>query len=66
MVSVLDSSVEGRWVELMALKLVFAASPLDLEHLVVRAKTGRPRVRIMYLGEAARLPADCCFHEFAG
>ena len=29
----------------------FAASPLSTQHNVVRARTGRPRVRIMCLGK---------------
>ena len=45
------------------LKLVFAASPLSAQHLGVRAKTGWPRVRIMYVIKVACLPADCCFCE---
>ena len=31
----------------------------------IRAKTGRPSVRIMCLGKVARFPADCCFRELA-
>ena len=40
-----------------ALKLVFAASLLSMQHLV-RSKTGRPSVKIMCLGKVAYLPTD--------
>ena len=52
MVSVLASSAEGRGFDSVkpnTLKLVFASSPLSLQHLGVRAKTDLPRVRIMSL-----------------
>ena len=40
-------------------KLAFTASLLSMHHLVVRAKTGHPRVRIMCLGKVACLTSDC-------
>ena len=55
------------------LKLVFSASPLSMQHLRVRAKTGRPIVRIMCLGKLSLLSntmgatsgAGVCYHSRA-
>ena len=52
-------------VKLKTLKLVFAASSLSTQHLGVRAKTGRTRVRIICLGKVACLPVDCRFRGVA-
>ena len=57
MVSVLSSTAEGRGIKPKTLKLVFAASPLSTQHYGVRAKSGRPRVKIMCPGKVACLPA---------
>ena len=43
---------------LKQLKLVFTASPLRMQHLEVRAKTGRSRVGIMCQSKVAYLTAD--------
>ena len=48
-----------------ALKIVFAASPLSTYYLGVRTNTGRPRVKIMVMGEFVRLPVDCLFRDLA-
>ena len=55
-VSVLSSNADGRGfvpgrVKPKTLKLVYAVSSLSTLHLGLRAKTGRPRVRIMCLGK---------------
>ena len=68
MARVLASSAEGRGFDRVkpnTLKLVLAASPLSTQHLGVRAKTDRPKVRIKCLGKVACLLADCCFRELA-
>ena len=51
MVSVLASSAKGRGFDpgpgqTKDIKIFIAACPLSTQHLRVRAKTGRPRVRI--------------------
>ena len=55
MVSMLALSAEGLYlipsqVKPKTLKLLFAASLLNMQHLGVRGKTGWPRVRIMCFG----------------
>ena len=66
MVSVLASNAEGRGPgQTKDIKMIFAASQVSTQHLVVRAKTGRPLVRIMCLGKVARLPVDSYFRELA-
>ena len=46
----------------MTMKLVFAASPLSMQHEGVRADW---LARIMCLNGRTCLPADCCFNELA-
>ena len=48
------------------LKLDFAASPLSMQLLGVRAKTGHPIVSIMCLRKVAYLLADCFSYELKG
>ena len=55
-------SIPGR-VKPKTLKLVSDASPLSTQRLGVSAKADRSRVRIMCLGEVARLPVDRCFQQ---
>ena len=43
----------------------FAASPLSMQHLRLRAKTGQLRARIMCLSKVAYLSVSCCFHTIA-
>jgi len=41
-------------------KLVFAASPLSMQHEGERTNTGSLDIRIMWLSEVTCLPVDCC------
>jgi hypothetical protein len=66
MVSVLASSKS--WVQPpdgsnQTIKLVFAASPLSMQHEGVRAETGWIRIRIMRPSGATCLPVYCCFKD---
>ena len=70
MVRVLISDAEGHGFDpqpgqTKTSKFVFAASSQSKQHLGVRAKTGLPRARIMFLGKLAWLPVDCSFRELA-
>ena len=70
MVSVPAASAEGRVFaprpgQTKDIKLVSVVSPLSMQHLGLRAKTGRPKFRIMCLGKVACIPVDCCFRELA-
>ena len=68
MVSMLASSDEGRGFDPrpgQTKDISIAASPLSTQHLRVRTKTRRLRVRIMCLGKMVCHPADCCFRELA-
>jgi hypothetical protein len=49
----------------MNIKLVFVASPLSMQHLGERAKTGWLEIRIMCPSWATCLSMDCCFSELA-
>ena len=46
----------------MTMKLIFAASPLSMQHEGVRADW---LARIMCPNGGTCLPADCCFNELA-
>ena len=70
MVCVLASSAEVRWFDPRSgqtkdLKIGICCFPLSRQHLGVRTKTGRPRVRVMGLSKVACLPVDFCFCELA-
>ena len=70
MVSVLASSAECHGFDsqpgqIKDIKIALAASPLSTWHLVVRAKTRRPNVRILFLFNVTCLPGDCCFRDLA-
>ena len=68
MVSVLDSSAvdcgfKPCRVKAKAMKLVFIASPLRMQHYRERSKTGLVGIRIMCRSGATCLFVDCCFSE---
>jgi hypothetical protein len=56
------SSCLGRVIP-KTIKLTFVASPVSLQHLGIRSKTGWLGIRQMCQSEATCLPVDCCFSE---
>ena len=61
----LDHGFEPGSGQIKTIKLVFAASPLSMQHYGVRAKTGWLKIRIMYQSGATCLSTDCYFSELA-
>jgi hypothetical protein len=55
-------SISGRIIP-RNIKLVIAASLLNIHHSRVRVKTGWLKHRIMYASGATCLPVDCCFSQ---
>ena len=49
------------WVRKVVGSILSRVKPLSTQHLGVRAKTGHPIVRTIYLDKVARLPEDCGF-----
>ena len=59
------SQSPGRSVKSNTIKLVFVTSPLSVQHLGERAKTGWFGIGIMRPSGATCLPVDCCHSELA-
>jgi uroporphyrinogen-III synthase len=63
--SAVDCEFEPRLNQTKDYKMVFVASPLSMQHLVERAKTGWLGIKIMCRSGATCLSADRCFSELA-